>query len=156
MTTNPVNNSSNSGSGSSSTTSSTAAAAQLNLTPTDFLNMMITQLQNQDPLNPTDSSQILSQMSEIGQLQSSNSLQTTLQNFGLQTSLGSASALMGKSVQGIDSNNKTQSGTVTSIQVVSGNVTLNLNNGATLPLNSVSSIAPGSSTTSTTSTTATN
>src|ERR1700689_2380296 len=87
------------------------------LTPTDFLNMMVTQLQNQDPLNPTSSSDLLAQMSQIGQLQSSTTLQTTLQSFGLQTSLSSASSMTGKTVQGLDANNNPQSGVVTSVQV---------------------------------------
>ena len=86
-----------------STTASTTTAGSLpTLTPTNFLNMMVTQLQNQDPLNPTSSSDLLAQMSQIGQLQSSTSLQTTLQNFGLQTSLSSASSMIGKNVQGLD------------------------------------------------------
>ena len=74
----------------STTSGGTTTNANLNLTPTDFLNMMVTQLQNQDPLNPTTSSDLLAQMSQIGQLQSSTTLQSTLQNFGLQTSISSA------------------------------------------------------------------
>ena len=53
-------------------------AAAASLSPTDFLNMMVTQLQNQDPLNPTSSSDLLAQMSQIGQLQASTTLQSSL------------------------------------------------------------------------------
>ena len=52
---------------SSSSASSTSNAAS-SLTPSDFIQFMVTELQNQDPLDPTDSNQMLSQMSEIGQL----------------------------------------------------------------------------------------
>ena len=48
------------------------------LTPNDFINLMVTELQNQDPTQPESSDALLSQMSEIGQLQSSDSLQSTL------------------------------------------------------------------------------
>ena len=57
----------------------TSSASNLNLNATDFMNMMITQLQNQDPLNPSNSDQLMSQMSAIGQMQASSTLQTTLQ-----------------------------------------------------------------------------
>ena len=128
-----------------STTTPTGATtnSQMSLSPTDFLNMMVTQLQHQDPLNPTSSSDLLAQMSQIGQLQSSTSLQTTLQNFGLQTSLSSASAMIGKTVTGTDSNAKPLSGVVTSIQVQGGNVSLELDNGVSMSLANVTGIAPG-------------
>ena len=70
-----------------------------NLKAEDFIKMMITQLQNQDPLQPTGSDQLLSQMSQIGQMQSASSLQTTLQGLAQQNQIGAASSLIGKTVQ---------------------------------------------------------
>jgi flagellar basal-body rod modification protein FlgD len=134
----------------SSTTAGTSTNPNLNLTPTDFLNMMVTQLQNQDPLNPTSSSDLLAQMSQIGQLQASTSLQSTLSSLGLQTSLGSASSMIGKSVQGLDANSNPTSGVVTSVQVQNGNVSLQLNTGDTLPLANVTAIAPATTISSST------
>src|ERR1700735_4797824 len=113
---------------STSTTAGTTTTPNLNLTPTDFLNMMVTQLQNQDPLNPTSSSDLLAQMSQIGQLQASTTLQSSLTSFGLQTSIGTASSMIGKSVQGLDVNSNPISGVVTSVQVQNGNVALGLDN----------------------------
>ena len=139
---------------SSSTSSTTASNAQLNLTPTDFLNMMVTQLQNQDPLNPTSSSDLLAQMSQIGQLQASTSLQTSLTNFGLQTSISSASSMIGKTVAGLDANSNPITGVVTSVQVANGSVSLGLNSGSTLALSNVTSITP-TPTTATTGSSAT-
>jgi flagellar basal-body rod modification protein FlgD len=140
----------------SGSTTTAAASGNLSLTPTDFLNMMVTQLQNQDPLNPTSSSDILSQMSQIGQLQSSTSLQSTLQNFGIQTSLSSASSMIGKTVSGTDANSQPLTGLVTSVQVAGGNVSLELDNGTTMPLANVTAISPGpSGTTAATTTTGT-
>lgn len=112
--------------------------------------MMVTQLQNQDPLNPTSSSDLLAQMSQIGQLQSTTSLQTSLTSFGLQTSISSASSMMGKSVAGLDANSNPISGVVTSVQVANGNVSLGLNSGGTMPLANVTTITPAPATTTTT------
>lgn len=116
------------------------------LTPSDFINLMVTELQNQDPTKPTDSSQLLSQMSQIGQLQSSSTLQTTLTGLAQQNQIGAASALIGKSIQGLDSNSNPVNGIVSSVNVSSSGVTLELDNGNNLPLSNVTSIAPASTT----------
>jgi flagellar hook assembly protein FlgD len=68
----------------------------------DFIKMMITQLQHQDPLEPAKNQELLAQMSQIGQLQSATSLQESLKGMAMQNQIGSASALIGKTVQGLD------------------------------------------------------
>ena len=52
----------------SSTPSGTQSKSNsnLNLQPMDFINLMVTQLQQQDPTKPADNSQLLAQMSQIG------------------------------------------------------------------------------------------
>ena len=56
----------------------------------DFIKMMLTQLQNQDPLEPAKNQELLAQMSQIGQLQTATQLQDTLKGLTLQNQLGSA------------------------------------------------------------------
>jgi flagellar basal-body rod modification protein FlgD len=101
---------------------------------------MVTQLENQDPLDPTDSNQMLTQMSEIGQLQSSSTLETDLTGMVQQNQIASASAMIGKQVQGTDPNNFNTSGTVTAVQVTTNGVNLSLDNGDTVPMANVTSI----------------
>ena len=139
MVTNGVNGSSSSSSAASSDASQGSA---LKLNPSDFLKLMITQLQHQDPSKPASSSDLLAQMSQIGQLQTSTDLQASLKSFGLQTSISSASSMIGKSVQGLDTDGNPLSGVVTSVQVQSGNVALELDNGKSLGLGNVTAIAP--------------
>ena len=109
----------------------------------DFIQMMITQLQNQDPLQPTDSNALLQQMSAIGQMQSTSQLQSTLQSLTMQNQIGAASSLIGKTVTGMDSTNNTISGLVNSVQVTQSGVTLQLDNGKALDITRVTQIAPG-------------
>lgn len=136
MTTTPV--------GSASTTSNSGAKSNsLNLSSSDFVSMMIKQLQSQDPLNPTNSDQLMSQMSAIGQMQSSTQLQTTLTGLAQQTQIGAASSLIGKQVAGIDSTNSSVTGLVTSVKVASSGVSLELDSGSSLPLSNVTTITPG-------------
>ena len=51
---------------------------KFSLKTADFIKMMVTQLQNQDPTDPVKNQDLLAQMSQIGQLQSSQDLQTSL------------------------------------------------------------------------------
>lgn len=134
MTTNPVSSTP------STSSSSSTGSANLKLNTSDFMNMMVTQLQNQDPLNPTNSDQLMTQMSAIGQMESSTNLDTTLSTLGTQTQIGSASSLMGKQVQGIDSSNNSVTGVVTAVQVASGGVSLQLSSGDTVSLTNISNI----------------
>ena len=46
----------------------------------DFMKLFITQLQNQDPLNPQDSSAMVTQMAQITQVEQSYNTNTNLQN----------------------------------------------------------------------------
>ena len=120
-------------------------ASQLNTN--DFINMMMTQLENQDPLNPTTSDQLMSQMSQIGQLQSTSQLQSTLTGLATQTQIGAASSLMGKQVTGLDVNSNPITGVVATVQVTSTGVNLQLADGSSLALSNVSSISEPPATT---------
>jgi len=66
------------------TTNTTAADASMKssmgLGKDDFLKLFVAQLQNQDPLNPTSSDQLLSQMSSITQVEQSYNVNTNLTN----------------------------------------------------------------------------
>jgi flagellar basal-body rod modification protein FlgD len=116
----------------------------------DFIKMMVTQLQNQDPTKPTDNAQLLAQMSQIGQLQSNTTLTEGIKGMVLQNQIGSAGNLIGKSVEGLDDNDATVRGIVNSVSVVGDKVSLDLDNGKQLSLGKVSSIAAASAATSTT------
>lgn len=123
--------------------SPTAAPNNLNsLSPTDFIKLMITQLQHQDPLNPTSSNSLLTQMSQISNLQSNQTMVGSLQGLTLQQSIGAGGNLIGKTVQGLTTAGKQVSGTVTSVVVQNQTVSLQLDTGAQLPLASVEQIAP--------------
>jgi flagellar basal-body rod modification protein FlgD len=102
---------------------------------------MITQLQQQDPTNPTDSNQLLSQMSEISTLQSNSTMQDSLKSLTLQQSIGAGGNLIGKTVQGLDATGTAITGVITSVSVKDQSVSLGLDSGTTLPMANVTSIA---------------
>lgn len=122
-------------------TKSTSSSSKMNLKTEDFIKMMITQLQNQDPMEPAKNEQLLAQMSQIGQLQSSTQLQESLKGLVLQNNLGNAGNLIGKMVRGSDDNNESVDGLVNSVRVENDKVFLELDNGKSLDLTRVTSIS---------------
>jgi len=63
-----------------------------------FLTLMITELQNQDPLDPADNSEILQQITQIREIGATDKLAETLDNVLLGQNLSTASGLIGKNV----------------------------------------------------------
>jgi flagellar basal-body rod modification protein FlgD len=63
-----------------------------------FLKLLVTQMENQDPLNPMDNSQMTSQLAQINTVQGIGTLNTTVQ--GLNTQLVQMQALQGASLVG--------------------------------------------------------
>ena len=120
--------------------STTQATAKNTMTGSDFIKVMLAQLQQQDPLNPQDSGQLLTQMSDIASLQTNQTLSSTLTGMNLQQSIGSGANMIGKSVQGVDGTGAAVTGTVTSVSVQGQSVSLQLDSNTTLPINNVTSI----------------
>src|SRR5690606_11747188 len=114
----------------------------------DFIKMMITQLQHQDPMEPAKNQELLAQMSQIGQLQASTKTQEVLESLAAQTQIGAAGNLIGKMVRGLDAKNEPVSGLVTGVRVKDKKVYLELDNGHSLALSNVTDIADGSKATS--------
>jgi flagellar basal-body rod modification protein FlgD len=68
-------------SGSSASSSSTSSSSTSDVSKTEFLKLLVAQLKNQDPLNPVDNEQFITQLatfSSLEQLQSINAAVTKL------------------------------------------------------------------------------
>ena len=63
---------------SSSSTSTTAASSTTDVTKNEFLQLLVAQIQNQDPLNPADSTQFLTQLAQFQTLEQSMNMGTDL------------------------------------------------------------------------------
>ena len=137
---------------SANSSSSTDTTKKKNLTANDFIQMMITQLQNQDPTEPTKSSDLLAQMSQIGSLQSSTDMQTSLKSMTTQNGISNAAAMIGKTVTGKDTDGSDMGGVVTSVKVSDGSLSLQLDSGKSMAMENVLSVAPTTATGTTGST----
>lgn len=101
-TVNSTNQSSSAASSSSSASSSSAIPGSLS--QADFLKLLTAQLQAQDPTNPVDNTQFVSEMAQFSQLSATQQLDTDMQSLGssIQSSLQSAQVLSSSSLVGRD------------------------------------------------------
>lgn len=120
-------------------------STKMQLKTEDFIKMMVTQLQNQDPMEPAKNEALLAQMSQISQLESSTQLQTSLKTLVLQNNISSAGAMIGKMVQGKDAVGQDLEGIVSSVRVEDGQLYLELDSGKKMSLSNVVSITSQSS-----------
>jgi hypothetical protein len=81
---------------------------------------MIKELQNQDPLNPMDNSQMLTQLSEIRQVGSTDKLTSTLNSVLLGQSISSATNLIGANITALSDDNQQVSGLVDKVSIADG------------------------------------
>lgn len=121
------------------TSTSAANSGLAGVTPDDFLKMLITELQNQDPMNPTNSDQIMQQISEIRNIQATSDLTSTLSSVALGQSLATASNLIGRQVEGLAGDGSKISGAVSSVSIKNGSPELNVGN-QTLTLANITSV----------------
>jgi len=75
-------------SASSSSATSAATTANSTLSETQFLQLLTEQLENQDPLQPEDDTQFLSQMAQFTALQETNTLNQQVQNLTAGSYIG--------------------------------------------------------------------
>jgi flagellar basal-body rod modification protein FlgD len=77
-----------------------------------FLDLLLAELQNQDPLNPMDNSEMLQQISQIREISATNQLSDTLGSVLLGQSVATASSLIGKRINALTDDAKNVEGVV--------------------------------------------
>ncbi|KUO70094.1 MAG: flagellar hook capping protein [Desulfosporosinus sp. BRH_c37] len=123
-----ANNTTGAGSGSQSTVTNDALGKD------DFLQLLVAQMQNQDPLNPTDSKDSIAQLAQFSSLEqmnnisaSMNSLSQSMTYFSQQSSLTQGAAMIGKWVSGVDTDGETAiEGTVEAVKWLEGDPKLQI------------------------------
>jgi flagellar basal-body rod modification protein FlgD len=117
---------------------------------TTFMQLLTTQLANQDPLDPMSDGAFFSQLAQMGTVQGVQAIEQTSQ-------VSQAASLMGQTITGVSTNattgtSSTVTGTVTSVSVQNGtyllNVTDSSGNVSQVPVNNITGIIGGSSQTS--------
>ena len=73
----------------------------------DFLKLLVAQLQHQDPMNPTDNNEFMSQMTSYSTLEQVTNLAKTNAEMASTLSMGQALGLLGKTVTYVGEDGKT-------------------------------------------------
>ena len=96
------------------------------LTADSFMKLLITELQNQDPLEPVGNEQLLNQLSMMRNLQSNIELSDTLKSITANQQLSAAAAFIGKTVAGTSVDQQFVQGRVDRAFVAEGKVHVGL------------------------------
>ena len=108
-----------------------------NLGENDFLKLMMDQLQNQDPLNPSDPTQYMSELASFSSLEQETQIAPSTSAASTQQASSSALGLLGHTVSYQDSNGVTQTGTVSKVDFTSSGPTLTVGTTPGIGLGSV-------------------
>ena len=106
----------------------------------DFVRIIFTELANQDPLAPNDSNALLQQLSSLRSIESDIQLIDQLKSLVTENQLAAGSSLIGKFVTGLTATNDRVSGNVRSVSREGDSVVLTLDNGFTVPFESLATI----------------
>ena len=108
-----------------STTSTITSASKLQ---TQFLNLLVTQLKNQDPTSPMDSSQMTAQLAQFSQLEQMENLSSQFSDVLSTTQKSYANSLVGKTItySATDSsgNSSFANGTVNAVDMENSEINL--------------------------------
>lgn len=91
-----------------------------------FLSLLVTQLRNQDPTEPTDNAQLMAQLASFSSVEQQVQINDKLETLISSNVLGDASSLIGKTVTSFDGK---LTGIVSSIIIASDGVVAELEDG---------------------------
>ncbi|MCA9279389.1 MAG: hypothetical protein H6815_08810 [Phycisphaeraceae bacterium] len=110
------------------------------LTNDEFVNIITTELANQDPLKPSDTSALLQQISDLRSIQTDMDLGGRLDALVSQNEMASASSLIGSQVTGIASDGSLAEGVVKTVVRDNEGPVLRLSSGQSLMFKQVHEI----------------
>src|SRR6185312_5601221 len=110
--------------------SSTSASDNSTLDYDDFLQLMVAQLQNQDPLNPTDSTEYMSQIAQFSSVEQGINTNSKLDQLLANSNISQASTIVGHTLTSADGS---VSGIIASVKITDNGLTAILDNGQEVP-----------------------
>ncbi len=113
----------------SSSTSSTKTTSSNSVDYNTFLQLLVAEMKNQDPTNPMDTSQYMSQFAQLSTVEQAMQTNSKLDALLSSQSLSQANGLIGKTVSFTDATGATFSGKVVSISINNDGSIATLENG---------------------------
>lgn len=94
----------------------------------DFMKILVTELSNQDPLEPMDNSQFLDQLIGLQTLEQSAAMTDNLRSFQNFMEMSYGSSLVGKSVKALGNDGTTIEGVVSKVVLENGKASVVVGN----------------------------
>jgi flagellar basal-body rod modification protein FlgD len=104
--------------GTGSTKSGLGAAAGLG--KDDFMQLLIAQLRNQDPMKPMEDKEFISQLAQFSSLEATEKMTAQLEELSTSGIITQAATLLGKQVTAKLTSGETVTGTVSQVKIVGG------------------------------------
>jgi flagellar basal-body rod modification protein FlgD len=114
-----------------STTTDTTKTAGPSVDYQTFLKLLVAQMKNQDPTQPMDATQQVTQLAQFSSVEQAVQTNTKLDQLLASSSLQQADGIIGRTVTSADGNT---SGVVESVRIYSDGMIATLKGGATLPI----------------------
>ncbi|MCG3210060.1 MAG: hypothetical protein FOGNACKC_03689 [Anaerolineae bacterium] len=121
------------------TSGASHATASQDLGQDAFMQLLLAQLRNQDPLEPMKDSDFIAQLAQFNSLNEMTKMSQNIDELVKAQALGQGAALIGKTVRGLGSDGQTLTGVVTGLQISGGNVVLDIS-GQRMALNKVDTV----------------
>jgi flagellar basal-body rod modification protein FlgD len=122
-------------------TSATAAAGNNLLDKNTFLKLMMAQLKNQDPLNPSDPSQYTSELAQLTSLEQETNIAQSAAQTAAEQNTTTALALLGHTVSYTDPTGATATGLVQKVDFTGSGPTLTVNGTSGIDPSSVNEVS---------------
>lgn len=110
------------------------------MTSEDFIRVIFTELQNQDPLDPSDTTAVLEQINSIRSIESDLNLANKLETLVTENQLASASSMLGSFVGGLTDDAQRVAGYVVSVVRQGDDIAVELDNGWFVNVNNVETV----------------
>ena len=99
-----------------------------------FLQLLIAEMKNQDPTNPTDTSQYMSQFAQLSSVEQAMQTNSKLDALLSSSALTQANGLIGRTVSFTDSSGATVAGKIASVSINSDGSIATLEDGTKIPV----------------------
>lgn len=98
--------------------------SQAGATRDTFLQLLVSELRNQNPLEPVENTEFLAQLAQFGTLEQLQTLNASVLGSSAVQQLFGAGALIGRTVDYVDENGDTKTGVVKAVGIEEGDIVL--------------------------------
>jgi flagellar basal-body rod modification protein FlgD len=118
----------------SSATGTTTNTSNNTVDYNTFLQLLIAEMKNQDPTNPTDATQYMSQFAQLSSVEQAVQTNSKLDALLSSSALSQADSLIGRTVSFANADGTTATGKIASVSINTNGAVATLDNGTIVPV----------------------